>query len=90
MDAHDEKIRELAYQIWIEEGQPEGRAEIHWDMATELVAQTENYPATLRPVPTEDGPPEEPADIQNNLGEFPTLTDQGEQVPPSRKAVPED
>ena len=26
----EEAIRERAYQLWIADGQPEGRAEIHW------------------------------------------------------------
>jgi predicted subunit of tRNA(5-methylaminomethyl-2-thiouridylate) methyltransferase len=34
----DQRIRERAYQIWLEEGRPEGREKDHWDVATELVA----------------------------------------------------
>ncbi|MFT3986738.1 DUF2934 domain-containing protein [Aestuariivirga sp.] len=33
----EEKIREIAYALWLEEGQPDGRAEIHWLKASELV-----------------------------------------------------
>jgi hypothetical protein len=33
----DQRIRERAYRIWLEEGCPEGREKDHWDMATELV-----------------------------------------------------
>ncbi len=28
-----EKIRALAHQYWLEEGRPEGRADIHWQRA---------------------------------------------------------
>jgi hypothetical protein len=34
----EQRIRERAYSIWLEEGSPEGRADVHWDLATELVA----------------------------------------------------
>jgi hypothetical protein len=34
----DRRIRDRAYQIWLEEGCPEGRAEEHWLLAKEMVA----------------------------------------------------
>jgi hypothetical protein len=34
----EQRIRTKAFYIWLEEGCPEGRAQVHWDMATELVA----------------------------------------------------
>ena len=37
MTDRDTKIRERAYQLWIEEGQPEGRADRHWEEAARLV-----------------------------------------------------
>ncbi len=83
---HDQRVRERAYRLWIEEGQPEGRADEHWDMARELVAIEENYKDTLKPNPTEaferspTGEPVEPIEAVRNLGEFPTLTDQGEEA----------
>lgn len=33
------RIRERAYQLWIERGQPEGRADDHWDEAARLVEE---------------------------------------------------
>jgi len=33
---HENKIRELAYQIWESEGRPQGRAVRHWELACEL------------------------------------------------------
>lgn len=35
----NERIRERAYRLWIEEGQPEGRADRHWDEARRLVEE---------------------------------------------------
>lgn len=84
--AHEQRVRERAYRLWIEEGQPEGQAEAHWDKARELVAIEENYKDTLKPNPTEaferspTGEPVEPIEAVRNLGEFPTLTDQGEEA----------
>ena len=31
------RIRMRAYQIWLEEGQPEGRDQEHWDKARKLI-----------------------------------------------------
>lgn len=33
----EDHIRAIAYSLWLEEGQPEGRAENHWQRALELV-----------------------------------------------------
>jgi hypothetical protein len=80
----EQRIHEKAYQLWVEEGRPEGRADMHWDMATELVA-IEKILLTLKPVgessmlsPT--GEPIEPLLAVENAGEFPTLADQGEET----------
>ncbi|GGF89626.1 hypothetical protein GCM10007301_56930 [Azorhizobium oxalatiphilum] len=81
MDIED-RIRERAHQIWLSEGQPQGRAQANWDMAKEIIAQEDGYLATTRPV-SEDTVDAEPASLQDNLGEFPTLTDQGEGSPPA-------
>ncbi len=85
-DDHEERIRARAYRLWQEEGCPEGRAEVHWDKASELVAIEESYKDTLKPHPGEayaespTGEPVEPLLAVRNLGEFPTLTDQGEEA----------
>ena len=36
--SQEEQVRALAYQFWIEEGRPEGRAEIHLQRALERVS----------------------------------------------------
>ena len=40
-DSREELIRRKAFYIWLDEGCPEGRAEVHWQMATDLVATEE-------------------------------------------------
>jgi hypothetical protein len=47
-DHREELIRTKAFYIWLDEGCPEGRADAHWHMATELAATEEgrlNSPA---------------------------------------------
>jgi hypothetical protein len=84
----EQRIRERAYRIWVEEGMPDGRADAHWDMATELVAIEDGQRSTLKAVQPLGpvGEPVEPLAAVENAGEFPTLTDQGEAVLPGRTA----
>ncbi|THD42469.1 MAG: DUF2934 domain-containing protein [Bradyrhizobium sp.] len=35
----DQRVQEIAYYIWLREGQPEGQAERHWRIATSLVEE---------------------------------------------------
>ncbi len=82
----EQRIRERAFYLWIEEGQPEGRAEFHWGLARELVAIEDGQKATTRPVSGEQpGEPIEPIEALENAGEFPTMTDQGEMQIPQRR-----
>jgi hypothetical protein len=91
----NERIRRRAYKLWQEEGCPTGREEVHWDMATELVAIEDNQMLTTSPVEASSetgssGDPIEPAEVVKNLGEFPTATtDQGEQSYPPQRPTPE-
>ena len=83
----DARIRERAYHIWQQEGCPPGRSQVHWDMARELVAIEENQSLATKPNPLvhdeprdpTTGEPIEPLEAVTNQGEFPTLTDQGEE-----------
>ena len=54
----DQRIRELAYRLWEEEGRPEGRAEAHWEMASRRLAGAPDDPGTGAPAraPTEKDP----------------------------------
>jgi len=83
MDDFEERVRKRAHHLWEEEGRPDGRADIHWDKARELVAIEDNYKLALKPVDAEKtgpaGEPIEPISAVENAGEFPTLTDQGEE-----------
>jgi Protein of unknown function (DUF2934) len=45
----EQRIRERAYQIWIEEGRPTGRDKEHWARAEQELSET-----------TERGPPLQP------------------------------
>lgn len=52
--AYDEKdlegrIRLKAYEIWVEEGRPQGREKEHWELAQFAIAQQDGLPATLWP-----------------------------------------
>jgi hypothetical protein len=56
MTDRDERVRELAYFLWLEEGCPEGQAERHWLTAETLVASD-----PLERKRIEGEPPGEPA-----------------------------
>ncbi len=87
----EERIRRRAYQLWEEEGCPEGRSDVHWDKATELIAIEDNQRLVTEPIPSSEGTgptgePVEPLEAVENAGEFPTMTDQGEeQTYPGRR-----
>ncbi len=92
-DDYEERVRRRAYQLWEEEGRPDGRDKVHWEEARELVAIEDNQRLATKPVhrdpddPTLAADEAEPAGPAANEGELPALTDQGEQVyPPSREA----
>jgi hypothetical protein len=40
-DKDDEEIRHRAYMIWLDEGQPDGRAEDHWHQAVAEIQEAE-------------------------------------------------
>jgi hypothetical protein len=87
----EERVRRRAYRIWEEEGCPEGRELVHWDMAAELVAIEDSQNVIRKPVnrsledPAIAADEIEPAAPVSALGELPTTTDQAEQVyPPAR------
>lgn len=67
MSSDEERIRELAYQIWESEGRPEGQTEKHWEMARKLMEsqdQGELSPppesqAATKPKRTRKAPPKD-------------------------------
>ena len=92
MSDADDRIRAHAYRIWQEEGRPAGHEARHWDMARQLVAIEGGGDQALKPNPLSRpeaaGEPVEPIEALENQGEFPTLTDQGEQAAPKRRRAP--
>lgn len=91
MDDTEERIRRRAFELWQEEGRPDGREAAHWDKARELVAIEDNQKAAAKTVSDlgPEGEPVEEARLQENYGEFPTLTDQGEGERPHRPDDPQ-
>jgi hypothetical protein len=84
----ERRIRERAHQIWVDSGQPEGQAEAHWELARLAIAQEDAQATMLVPA---QAPTAEEAEVVENLGEFPTMTDQGEGPAfPAREHIPED
>ncbi len=49
----DQRIADLAHQIWEQEGRPEGRSEAHWLRAAALVDEAAS--------PAKKSPPKKPA-----------------------------
>lgn len=55
---HEERIRERAYELWLAEGCPEGRAEAHWEMAREMLAGDDGHEQhAAQPAAAEDEAP---------------------------------
>jgi hypothetical protein len=92
--SRDQRIRVRAYQLWEEDGRPEGRHDEFWERARELIAIEDNphsgqlpNPATLPGADPDRSEPIEEAFIEENLGEFPgRLVDQGERAQTPSKA----
>ena len=83
-------IREEAYRLWEAEGWPDGRADLHWAAAKEIVALKDNFAGTLRRLDDTTRDPAEPTLAFENQGETPTLTDQGDgEAGPGRAAAAE-
>jgi hypothetical protein len=90
MADYEERVRERAHRLWQQEGRGEPLGQRHWDMARELVAIEDNQKLATKPLPREgasgpSGEPIEPIEAVENLGEFPTITDQGESAYPPRR-----
>jgi hypothetical protein len=45
MDDLTQKIRDRAYQIWIDEGQPKGREHEHWEQAARELGVDSDHPS---------------------------------------------
>lgn len=76
-DAWQDRVSARARVLWTDAGEPEGGPERYEEQARELLAIEENPGATTKPVTSE--PEAESLLAVENQGEFPTLTDQGEE-----------
>jgi hypothetical protein len=85
-DDLQDRIRNRAHQMWLDEGCPDGKADSHWELAKMAIALEDARPEMLIPV---EMPEPEPIVAWVNQGEFPTLTDQGEQRAPGEMADPD-
>lgn len=80
-DPDEDRIRRKAHQLWEAEGRPHGRDEDHWSQAREIIAIQDSQGDTLLPRDSGAEEPIEDADeALRNVGEFPNLTDQGENL----------
>jgi hypothetical protein len=77
-NAWEQRIKDRADRLWEAAGRPEGPRDIFLEEARELLAIEEVGPPTLDPEKAA-APVIEEAAIQGNLGEFPTLRDQGDE-----------
>lgn len=78
VDDTERRVREKAYELWVAEGQPEGRADAHWTEAREIIALEDSNATTLIPLKDSLGDDAEPALAVENQGEFPDIRDQGD------------
>jgi hypothetical protein len=81
----EERVRRKAYELWESEGGPHGRAQDHWHLAAQLVAEEDAQRSSLLPFEGDLDQPVEEAQMLDNVGEFPGLTDQGEDSEHPRK-----
>jgi hypothetical protein len=89
----DARIRERAEKLWHEAGSPKSGVDAFLDDARTLLAIEDDPKAGTLPNPLSrrdntgpEGEPIEPPQAVENEGEFPTLTDQGDQTYPPRRA----
>lgn len=57
MAVDEERIRELAYQIWQSEGCPSGQHDRHWEMARKLAASGGTGTGTVTQPVASEAPP---------------------------------
>ncbi|HVJ41845.1 MAG TPA: DUF2934 domain-containing protein [Dongiaceae bacterium] len=60
MSSKEERIRELAHAIWLNEGKPHGRAEQHWELARRQVEAQEAQVSDASTESAEPMPPIQP------------------------------
>lgn len=88
MAKHDRerRIRQRALDLWREAGQPAAGPEAFEDEAAARIGMEAAPGAGTVPLAASHEPGPEPIEAAENQGEFPTLTDQGEDNPLPRRA----
>lgn len=61
--AREDRIRMIAHDLWEQEGRPDGRAEIHWFKACEIVDTEGGDPGWLKRRKEEPAASEKPAKV---------------------------
>lgn len=79
------RIRHQAQLIWEQAGRPKKGPDAFLDQARELIALEDKEGVATVPLAESLDASAEPIEALENEGEFPTLTDQGEQQIPSRR-----
>ncbi|WP_429912162.1 DUF2934 domain-containing protein [Glycocaulis sp.] len=73
------KVQARARRLWEEAGSPLGGPQAYENLADDLISIEETGDNPTRPIRPRGGDPDvEPLEALENQGEFPTLTDQGE------------
>lgn len=86
MQANEQRLKARARELWKTDGAPPGKMDDYIERARELIAIETNGDIARIPVQKilqagaqPYGQPIEPIEAIRNQGEFPTLTDQGEE-----------
>ena len=66
--SHEDRVRLKAYEIWLNEGKPEGRDQRHWAMAREMIGYDDAHRSTLVPATGSDARPAKEASFNSNGG----------------------
>jgi len=83
----ERRVLERMQKLWIDDNRNRDM-ETYREEARLIVATEDTLETTLLPI---EPPKPEPAEIMENLGEFPTLTDQHEgEAFPSRELIPKE
>ena len=82
--AMEQRVRQRGMTMWEQDGRPKGREADYIALARELIAIESNPDLTAEPVGRYTSneasrEPIEPIEAVTNQGDFPTLTDQGEE-----------
>lgn len=88
-DDWDRRIKAEADQLWREAGSPDDQRDRFSEQARELLAIRENPGAGTLDPEQAARPVIEEAALMRNLGEFPTLTDQGDEMTYPDHLVPD-